>query len=95
MLPLWRLKPDLAAIKSYHQYDLLLAIPDEAQRHRAAKFAQTNLATLAPFDLARLSPGNQRDLRPLHDELRARRWYAACRRWMLTLPSSIMTAAWA
>ncbi|ALW85596.1 hypothetical protein AUC43_11140 [Hymenobacter sedentarius] len=76
LLALWRQEPELAAAKGYHKYDSLLVIPDAAQRQRSAKFAQTNLATLGTFDLARLSPANQIDLRLLRNELRARRWYA-------------------
>ena len=82
LLALWRLEPDLAASKGYHKRDSLLVILDVAQRQRAAAFAKTNLATLSTFDLARLSPGNQIDLRMLRNELRARRWAAdTLREW--------------
>jgi len=73
---LWRQEPELAASKGYHKYDSLLVIPDAAQRQRNVTFVKTNLATLSTFDLARLSPGNQIDLRMLRNELRARRWAA-------------------
>ncbi|MFC7668120.1 hypothetical protein ACFQT0_12535 [Hymenobacter humi] len=67
LLALWRQEPELAAAKGYHKYDSLLVIPDASQRQRSAKFAQTNLATLGTFDLARLSPANQIDLRLLRN----------------------------
>ncbi|ALW86677.1 hypothetical protein AUC43_17275 [Hymenobacter sedentarius] len=82
LLALWRQDPELATTKGYHKYDSLLVIPDAAQRQRDAAFAKKNLATLGTFELARLSPANQIDLRLLRNELRARRWYAdTLREW--------------
>ncbi|AMJ64217.1 DUF885 family protein [Hymenobacter sp. PAMC 26628] len=82
LLALWRQEPGLATTKGYHKYDSLLVIPDAAQRQRDATFAKKNLTTLGTFDLARLSPANQIDLRLLRNELRARRWYAdTLREW--------------
>lgn len=73
---LWKQNPDYASGMGYHKYDSLLLIPNADQRQADDAFARNNLVALGNFTLDSLSPNNQIDLRLLHNELRAERWYA-------------------
>jgi uncharacterized protein (DUF885 family) len=71
---LWKLYPGWASSVGYHKYDSVLIIPDESQRLKEIVFSNSNLDSLAKYEVANLSDNNKTDHHLISDFLKASIW---------------------
>jgi uncharacterized protein (DUF885 family) len=71
---LWKVYPNWASEVSYHKYDSVLTVPDEANREIQLKFINANLDSLKQYDLAWLSDNNKTDYHIVENELNKKKW---------------------
>jgi len=71
---LWKMNPNWATEMGYHQYDNVLAVPDEAQRNLQLTFIQNHLESLSRYDINSLSDLNKIDFHLIENHLRQSEW---------------------
>lgn len=70
----WRESPTWALYSGYHKYDGVLKVPNEPNRALSIAFNKQELAKLARFDLATLSPNERIDYHLIKDLLTRALW---------------------
>ncbi len=75
VLRLWEQYPGWASSQGFHNYDSILVVPYESQRHKELAFCKANLDSLKRFQLNALSENNQTDYYLIEGQLKSMEWY--------------------
>jgi uncharacterized protein (DUF885 family) len=74
VLRLWQMYPQWASSIGYHQYDNILAIPNEKQRAKELAFCKAELDSLKKYPLVSLAASNKTDFHLIENQLRSSIW---------------------